>query len=215
MALKIKENNIIITKRNKSYNKNEKNKIKKRNNLSCFIEIFKFKFFILFDLYIKISLKRNLNLINFNFSNISLTIKGKGFKNLFYKDISFYPDKIYIDGIIQNKINYTYNFTEEDNAVELIWNNNIKACAKMFYQCKDIKTINLSNFNSSEVTTIEKMFFECSSLVSLNLSNLITSNVKNMGSMFYNCETLATLDLSFLIILKYNIWIICFIVVEI
>ena len=70
MVLKIKQNKTTTTKSNKSYN-NEKNKIKKRNNLSCFIETFKFKLFILFDLYTKILLKINLNLIYSQFSNIS------------------------------------------------------------------------------------------------------------------------------------------------
>ena len=196
MVLKIKQNKTTTTKSNKSYN-NEKNKIKKRNNLSCFIETFKFKLFILFDLYTKILLKINLNLIYSQFSNISLTIKGKGFKKLFYESFSSYPVTIYINGIIQNKINYTYNFTEEYNDVELIWFNNINSCYRMFYNCEDIKTMNLSNFNSSEVTTMKEMFYSCSSLVSLNLSNLITSNVKNMGSMFKECVALSGLDLSF------------------
>ena len=45
--------------------------------------------------------------------------------------------------------------------------------------------INLSNFNTKDVTDKSWMFNGCSFLKELNLSNFNTSNVTNMKSMFF------------------------------
>ena len=41
----------------------------------------------------------------------------------------------------------------------------------MFYYCSSLILLNLSNFDTSQVTDMEDMFSHCSSLISLNLSN--------------------------------------------
>ena len=51
-----------------------------------------------------------------------------------------------------------------------------------------IKELNLSNFNTNNITNMGCMFFCCSSLKELNLSNFNTNNVTNMGGMFYACS---------------------------
>ena len=53
----------------------------------------------------------------------------------------------------------------------LVWYNLISSCISMFYGCSDIKEIDLSNFNTSNVKNMDFMFYDCSSLTSLNLSN--------------------------------------------
>ena len=55
----------------------------------------------------------------------------------------------------------------------------------MFYECKSLKELNLSNFNTNNVINMEYMFCGCSSLQELNLSNFNTSNVYNMNRMFF------------------------------
>ena len=40
------------------------------------------------------------------------------------------------------------------------------------------------------------MFYGCSKLTELNVSNFDTSNVTEMHWMFYNCSSLTTLDLT-------------------
>ena len=57
----------------------------------------------------------------------------------------------------------------------------------MFYYCSSLKTLNLSSFNTSNVTDMSKMFNECSSLEELNISYFNTSNVTKKGGMFYEC----------------------------
>ena len=47
----------------------------------------------------------------------------------------------------------------------------------MFYKCSSLEEINLSKFNTKNVTNMSYMFGYCSSLKELNLSNFNTSKV--------------------------------------
>ena len=67
---------------------------------------------------------------------------------------------------------------------------------KMFYQCDKIIEINLSKFNTSQVTDMSNMFAWCGLLSSLDISNIDTSKVINMGYIFYRCTDLNSLNLS-------------------
>ena len=67
---------------------------------------------------------------------------------------------------------------------------------RAFSSCNNLTYINVSNFNTSKVTTMGWMFTLCSSLTSLNLSNFDTSNVINMAYMFSSCSSLTSLNLS-------------------
>ena len=66
----------------------------------------------------------------------------------------------------------------------------------MFAYVPKLNTLNLSNFNTSRVTNMYSMFSGMSNLAALNLSNFDTSKVTNMGGMFYNMSNLTTLDIS-------------------
>ena len=56
--------------------------------------------------------------------------------------------------------------------------------------------IGLENLNTTHVTDMSKMFYNCYNLNSLNLSQFNTGNVEKMNEMFYNCHELNSLDLS-------------------
>lgn len=66
----------------------------------------------------------------------------------------------------------------------------------MFDGCKKLTTIDLRDFDTSNVTDMGKMFEDCNNLKSLDLSNMDTGKVTNMTSMFENCHFLTNLDLS-------------------
>ena len=66
----------------------------------------------------------------------------------------------------------------------------------MFNDCKNLTTLDLSNFDVSNVINMKYMFSNCENLTALDLSNFDTNNVTNMNSMFYYCLKLTTLDLS-------------------
>ena len=86
------------------------------------------------------------------------------------------------------------------------WVNSIKSlpaftnegtnCDYMFEKCSPVKTLDLSKFDTSNVTSMGSMFGSCSSLTSLDLSNFNTSNVTNMSGMFNGCSSLTSLDVS-------------------
>ena len=60
----------------------------------------------------------------------------------------------------------------------------------MFYDCKSLTNINLSNFNTQKVINMEYLFNGCSSLTNINLSNFNNQNLTNMGFMFSGCSSL-------------------------
>ena len=66
----------------------------------------------------------------------------------------------------------------------------------MFFQCSSLKELNLSNFNTYNVTDMSYMFYYCSSLKELNLSNFNTINVTDMSLMFCECSSLNELNIS-------------------
>ena len=73
---------------------------------------------------------------------------------------------------------------------------NIKFVEYMFYGCSALTSLDVSNWNTSNVTEMRGMFRECGSLTSLDVSNWDTSNVTDMFLMFYKCSALASLDVS-------------------
>ena len=60
----------------------------------------------------------------------------------------------------------------------------------MFYGCNSLSSVDLSTFNTSNVTNMSWMFFGCGSLSSLDLSAFNTSSVIDMRSMFDGCSKL-------------------------
>ena len=73
---------------------------------------------------------------------------------------------------------------------------NVNNMNYMFNGCSKLTTLNVSNFNTSKVTNMSYMFSSCQNLTTLDLSNFNTSKVTNMNSMFRYCRNLTTLDLS-------------------
>ena len=56
---------------------------------------------------------------------------------------------------------------------------------RMFWGCSSLEEINLSNFNTNNVTNMGGLFYKCFSLKELNISNFNTNNVTNMDLMFF------------------------------
>ena len=73
---------------------------------------------------------------------------------------------------------------------------NVTNMEYMFRNCSSLTSIDLKNFNTSKVTNMSYMFYECSSLINLDLSGFNTSSVTTMNDMFMLCESLMSLDLN-------------------
>jgi len=68
--------------------------------------------------------------------------------------------------------------------------------SQMFLNCRSLKELNLTSFNTNSVQDMSQMFSGCSDLRMLNITNFDTKKVTNMNGMFAGCETLEELDLS-------------------
>ncbi len=71
-------------------------------------------------------------------------------------------------------------------------------CKNLFRGLAALKQIDLSYFDTSNVTTMESMFSENGALEHIDLSTFDTSNVTNMSLMFQLAENLHSINLSYL-----------------
>ena len=64
----------------------------------------------------------NIKFIEYQFSNITLKINGIGDKKVLssYFKSDYYPSMIYINGIKQSKITYSYNLNEKNNFIKCL-----------------------------------------------------------------------------------------------
>ena len=101
--------------------------------------------------------------------------------------------------INNNKIQFSYYYifkNEGKYKIEYTFKNKLSKICYMFFGCTSLININLSNFNTQNVTNMSNMLCGCSSLTNINLSNFNTQNVTNMESMFCNCSSLTNINLS-------------------
>lgn len=73
------------------------------------------------------------------------------------------------------------------------------ACKEMFADCINLKYIDFRGcFHTNGAANMEKMFYNCSNLRSLDVTCLDTSSVTNMNSMFYGLNNACrlTIDLN-------------------
>lgn len=76
---------------------------------------------------------------------------------------------------------------------------NVTTCEQMFYQFKvnNYTTLDLSNFDTSKVITMNNMFANASNITEINLTGKFkTDNVTNMQNMFRYCSNISNIDLS-------------------
>ena len=112
----------------------------------------------------------------------------------------------YSDQIISAEINVTgmtdasYLFSGCSNLTSLdvsgFDTSNVTYMGWMFYGCSGLTGLDVSGFNTSNVTDMGWMFYGCSGLTSLDVSGFDTSNVTDMGQMFAGCSGLTSLDVS-------------------
>ena len=98
---------------------------------------------------------------------------------------------------IKTKETYFYKFPKKKTyKIKYSFKGKLTKTNYMFYSCDSIIKLDLSNFNTENVTDMSYMFSGCRSLKSLDLTNFNTENVTNMENMFYLCKSLKSLNLS-------------------
>ena len=158
---------------------------------------------------LKNKLKKNENIKDLNNNNkneIKLILKVE--KNDLDNKIPFFCCEEAKDELNENNIdifinnvkysfhNVRYFYDKGLYYIKLIFKNNIQNCSKLFYNCKNIINIDLSNFNSTKVKNMSSMFEDCTNLINIDFSNFDSSNLENMNSIFGDCRNLINIDLN-------------------
>jgi len=122
----------------------------------------------------------------FNFSSQIYLVLINNDKNIINNFFDLEASKVLVNGIkIENHKNIkSRNLENEENKVTLYFNDPLTSCEKMFYQATNLKEIDLSKFDFSEVTTMSQMFMGCNNLERINFGNINTSSVTNMKQCF-------------------------------
>ena len=110
------------------------------------------------------------------------------------------PEKVYL-----NKKSNEMFFSKSDeqkikNILEIDLSNfdtsEVTNMGGMFYGMSNLTTLNVSHFDTSKVTDMSLMFHGMRDLSALNLSSFNTSQVTDMHNMFYGMSNLTTLNVS-------------------
>lgn len=77
------------------------------------------------------------------------------------------------------------------------WNtSNVEIMSRMFKGCASLTTVNLDGWDTSKSMNFDNLFDGCASLESVDVSHFDTSAARHMGYMFAGCESLTALDVS-------------------
>ena len=110
------------------------------------------------------------------------------------------PEKVYLNTDSSKMFSLEYGEQKIKNILELDLSSfdtsQVTNMFAMFSYMSSLTTLDLSSFDTSKVTNMQSMFFSMSNLTSLNLSNFNTSNVTNMNLMFFSMSNLTSLNLS-------------------
>lgn len=85
------------------------------------------------------------------------------------------------------------------------WNANVDSINNIFYNCNNLRYINLNNWNVSNVVSMHNLFFSCGLVASIFLNQWDMSAVTSVSSMFYNCKNLTDLNMEGAILPKIDL----------
>ena len=131
-----------------------------------------------------------------NFDTFQIT----NFANLFYDCSSLltinFKEKFVTD--LGSDMSYMFYNCNQLKGLDLS-NFNTERVIKMnsmFEKCLSLEEINNIKFENTRTVDMGRLFYECKELKSIDLENFKTSQVQNMNSMFYDCAKLQSLNLS-------------------
>ena len=94
------------------------------------------------------------------------------------------------------EINFNSFYTEKVTNMQGMFFGCQNLIKYMFKGCRSLVKLDLTNFDTHNVTDMSYMFSLCSDLEELNISSFDTKNVINMKGMFKGCEKIKFLDIS-------------------
>lgn len=85
------------------------------------------------------------------------------------------------------------NFT--DIKINMPENKCLTNLNSMFEESKNLKSVDLSNFDTTNIKSMNLMFYECTNIENINLANFNTKEVQDMRCMFAECFNIENLNL--------------------
>lgn len=190
-----------------------KNFTKKIRRKSIFVLLFLLLAFFLFSVTFTMSkyvIEKQVGNFTLNVSGVDVLLPGLRIRNALddsvtevvfgrtedYKSEIAGIEPINVDVQKKNKINLYVNGTK----AYILSDRKIYAhpdCFHMFYERKELMSVDFSNFDTGMVTTMRGMFRGCTKLTEVkNVTSWNTGNVETMEFLFRDCPALVSLDLS-------------------
>ena len=129
-------------------------------------------------------------------NEIRLIIQGNYIQNFLCDTFYDTPSEVIVNGIEKCSNQKNCDFDKDLNNVTFTFSNKINSCENMFLELGNIIEIDLSNLDTSAVTTMYSMFRGCINLKKINFGNINTTLVNDMKEVFYVCKSLLSIDLS-------------------
>ena len=141
------------------------------------------------------NVNKKIRIIN-SYEEVKRNNNWMKFEDKLKNDTQIKECKIEINNVLI-PFNYFNEFKQKGKyIIKYKFKNNLTKTNYMFYECKSLTNLNLSNFNTLYIENMLGMFSGCESLTNLNLSNFNTQYVENMLGMFWGCKSLTYIDLS-------------------
>ncbi len=106
-------------------------------------------------------------------------------------------DSCFVDARPTTTTRWFYTFTKltRIDGIEYLNTSEVTDMSYMFYRCISLTSLDLSHFDTGNVTTMESMFYSMP-FTKLDLSNFNTSKVLSMKRMFYDCNKLTSVNVT-------------------
>ena len=91
-------------------------------------------------------------------SYILIKINDTGIQYIMNTKFSSLPNEVYINEKEMENISYFYDLEDEGNIIKLKWNIKLDSCENMFSGMENITEIDISNFDTSLVRSMNSFF---------------------------------------------------------
>ena len=142
-------------------------------------------------------------LLNILFNNsistneIRLIFKGGNNQKITSSDYKgTLPSEVIVNGVSKTGCEKTCNLDKDLNNVTLKFNTLVPSYHFMFNHVFSIIEVDLSYFDTSELTSMKCMFQSCTSLEKVIFGNINTLKVENMNGLLTECTNLKSVDIS-------------------
>ena len=173
------------------------NNIYNSKNKKIFYHVLFLIFLFIVPIFSQINVTKENRNLNSYASEITIKINGIGNQSIISSSsYTLCPNEIYINDTKVGENICSVHLSNQETIIRMVWFNKLTYCDYMFRGLLNIKEIDLSKFDSSNVYSTYGMFMDCSSLEYINLTNFNTLKVTIMISMFQRCRKLKSLDIT-------------------